>query len=304
MSLTPNDYFPYATLLEGYKPSLYVDTAGKMTIGIGFNVSAPGAVAILEQMGVADSLQADIAAAQLWINNPDPNKGSFPGGTYQLSDFIIQALYQESATPAIAAAYASFANPDDLSADRMMVVIDMNYNLGSGGFQNFVGLISALNTKDFDLAAFEMMSHVGSSPDTNQLVLSHTPWYQGTGNRGLLDVQVMRGARLPTNLPAKPLLVAIGIDNDKFAQQTLNLIENWERVAQTLPASTPLPPRAPSDYPILLPPSARPTPGPAPPPQNAPPHQQPDPEPPQQQPDPEPPQQQPDPEPPQQQPDP
>lgn len=106
---------------EGMKLRAYLDTKGKITIGVGRN---------LEDVGISEA-----EAMQL------------------LSNDIATARSE-------AAKYPFFPSLDPVRQD---VMIAMLFNMGASRFAEFKRMFQALNRKDFEAAASEMLSSKWSS---------------------------------------------------------------------------------------------------------------------------------------------
>ena len=122
---------------EGVRLLPYLDTAGKITIGWGRCLSTKG-ISMKEAEAL---LAADIADA---IDD-----------FYKLPIAVIR----------------------NCNVARRRVVCEMLYNLGLGGVMKFKKMLSAIEQKDFDLAADEMLSSL---------------WAKQVGIRAQLMAQTMR----------------------------------------------------------------------------------------------------------------
>lgn len=124
-------------LNEGFEPYAYTDTQGKRTIGVGFNLDAPGARQKIERLG---------------INFDDLYDGRIPISMEQAT-----ILLEEEILIALEGATSIYPNFFSLfSFERQVVVIDMNFNLGRSGYSNFVKHIEAAKRKDWPEAAKQM----------------------------------------------------------------------------------------------------------------------------------------------------
>lgn len=106
---------------EGYKQYPYQCTAGKLTIGIGFN---------LDDVGFSEE-----------------------------ESLIILKIRTEKLTEKLDK-YSWFKT---LNVARKDIVINMAYNLGINGVIGFKGMIKAIISKDFELAAKEMLYKDGKN---------------------------------------------------------------------------------------------------------------------------------------------
>lgn len=131
-------------LHEGKKLKPYVDTVGKITIGVGRNLTDRG----ISEGECALLLSNDIDIVMKQFNNNFPNWKQF----------------------------------DDV---RKLVILDMLFNLGLNRFLGFKNMIDALNTKDFNKAASEMLN---------------SRWAEQVGDRAKRLSIMMRDGILPDEL--------------------------------------------------------------------------------------------------------
>jgi lysozyme len=147
----------YIALSEGRKSRTYRDTRGIETIGIGFNLTRRGARAEVARVG------ADFDRV-------------FQGAD-TLTDAQIDQLFMPDVDNAVAGARRVVASFDELDLARQIVIVDMVFNLGEAGFQNFKNAIAAIGRGDFAAAANEMQD---------------SAWFRQVGNRGPRNVHAMR----------------------------------------------------------------------------------------------------------------
>jgi lysozyme len=123
---------------EGVRLKPYTDTVGKLTIGVGRNLSDTG-ITMTEALFM---LRNDIATA---------------------------AAELEARLPWVV----------DLSPARQQVLVNMVFNLGWFTFSKFKKMLAALQNKDFEMAAKQMLSSL---------------WARQVGNRAVeLAEQMRRG---------------------------------------------------------------------------------------------------------------
>jgi lysozyme len=157
------DVAPYLTLIErheGRRYTVYTDTKGNPTIGVGFNLNRANADRTLNRL--APGLTRDD------LLNGQP-----------LTDEQIDTLLRNDTTKALSSARAQLPNFDNLSSSAQKAVVDMVFNLGPSGFSKFRHLKAALAKEDYTQAAQEMIN---------------SKWYNEVGNRGKDDVQFMQDA--------------------------------------------------------------------------------------------------------------
>lgn len=146
-------------LHEGVEPSVYTDTKGKRTIGIGFNLDEPSNRKKAEAVGL--------------------NVQDMLSGKKVLSNKEIKLLYNESIKQAANDANAFLPQAGRQPAVVQKVLIDMAFNLGRTKLNKFENMRAALLEGDYNKAADEMI-------DSN--------WYNQVGNRSKTLVKMMRSA--------------------------------------------------------------------------------------------------------------
>lgn len=121
---------------EGFRAYSYRDTKGKLTIGIGFNLDAPGAEARCAAAGV------------------DYKAVSFGGHGITLAQ--AQALLDEGITVAQDQALCAVVGFTDMPEVVQLVVLDMLFNMGRERFLGFHRMIIALEAHDWRQMVNEM----------------------------------------------------------------------------------------------------------------------------------------------------
>ena len=134
---------------EGFSAKPYYCPAGKLTQGYGRNLEA---------------LPLD-EYEKTWLE--DDGSVSRDVATDWVMEEIYHCYNQLSKL-------SFFVKTDDV---RQAVLIDMCYNLGMSGLLKFKGMIKALETMDYGVAAAEMVD---------------SKWYKQVGNRGIRNVTIMR----------------------------------------------------------------------------------------------------------------
>lgn len=125
---------------EGRRQKMYVDSVGKHTIGVGHNLDEKP----ISQRAIDAILDDDIADA-----------------THDCERLPCWIVVKD----------------DDA---RARVLIDMCFNLGLGGLQRFVKMLAAVDAREWDTAADEMLA-------------SH--WAQQVGQRAVTLARMMRTGR-------------------------------------------------------------------------------------------------------------
>lgn len=148
---------------EGSRRTVYKDTKGHPTIGIGFNLDSETNQQFLKKIGININ---DLL-------NGDP-----------LTDDQIRTLYEFSIKIAIEDVKSLIKNFDDQPEQVKRILIDMSFNMGKPRLSKFKGMLSAIENGDYQKAALEMKYKNGRDG-------SLTPWYTQTGNRSKTLVNQM-----------------------------------------------------------------------------------------------------------------
>ena len=141
---------------EGRRDTVYDDTAGHPTIGVGFNLDRDGAQEAIERLG---------------LNYQDVRDGKV-----SLTDTQIDTLFYSDVNSAIESARNVVSNFDEIPGDKQTVVADMVFNLGETRFAGFTNMISAIEEENWAGAA-------GAMQDSR--------WFNQVGDRGTADVDMM-----------------------------------------------------------------------------------------------------------------
>lgn len=134
--LTADDAMEFIEDHEGIRYRTYRDSRGKKTVGVGFNLQAPGARQMLASLGI------------------DYRK--VKSGHTTLTQDQVESLFAAKTEEALAGARRNIANFDDLPKDIQLVVVDMIYNLGVRGFLKFDDMVTALRRGDYGTMANAM----------------------------------------------------------------------------------------------------------------------------------------------------
>jgi lysozyme len=143
---------------EGFRPVRYWDTAGKMSIGKGFNLDAPGAADRCARVGLDYEALRNGAAI-----------------TEEQADLLMD----EGITVAQDAALVTVVGFMDLPENVQLVVIDMLFNMGRDKFLKFHKMIDALEAHDWRRMVSEMRASL---------------WYGEVGTRALEDIALVLSA--------------------------------------------------------------------------------------------------------------
>lgn len=143
---------------EGLRLKAYRDTAGKLTVGYGFNLEAADAKAI---------------CSVLKLDYEEIRNG------YPITEAQADAILDLQLGMVNAQAKTLFPNFAQMPCDVQSVVQDLIFNLGLGGFSKFHDTIASLKVGDWAGAA----DH-----------LSDSLWFRQVGSRAVEDVALLRGA--------------------------------------------------------------------------------------------------------------
>jgi lysozyme len=149
---------------EGIRTTMYHDSLGIPTVGIGFNLNRSDARAHIEALGL--------------------NYNQVRNGTQSLTSVQILTLFRADLQTAQNNARTLVPNYDTLPPTVQRVVADMTFNLGASRFGQFVELRRALAARDFAQAAHEM---------------ENSRWYHQVGNRGRDLANTMRSQAAPVS---------------------------------------------------------------------------------------------------------
>ncbi len=128
---------------EGRFKSMYIDSVGVPTVGVGFNLIKDDAKKRIEALGLDyDKVKA---------------------GTQSLTDEQIDTLFADDRVIAENNVRRDVPGFDSLDSERQKALTDMAFNLGS--FRNFPSFVKAVNAGDWSLAAKEAGSNAaGTGP--------------------------------------------------------------------------------------------------------------------------------------------
>jgi lysozyme len=144
---------------EGRRHSVYKDTVGRLTIGVGWNLDDSSSETICEYFGF--------------------NLADLKNGTQTLNDAQIDEVFDHQISATISDAMGIFPNFVNMPDNVQAVVCDLIFNLGETRFSKFVSTIAQLKLSNWQQAADDL---------TNSL------WFRQVGNRGIEDVALLRAA--------------------------------------------------------------------------------------------------------------
>jgi GH24 family phage-related lysozyme (muramidase) len=150
-------------LEEKREKSMYVDSTGNPSVGIGFNMNKTTAQKQLEALGL--------------------NFKSVYTGKTALTDPQIDSLFQDDTDTAQATAKGEIPGFDSLSDARQNALTDATFNMGS--FTKFPSFVRQMNAGNYSKAADELgLSTDGKSPSL---------WLTQTGQRAQRIIAQIRG---------------------------------------------------------------------------------------------------------------
>lgn len=144
---------------EGKTYSVYQDSLGNLTIGIGFNLDSSKAASICERF-------------ELSLND-------LKNGTLLLSDLQVDSIFEFQLSNAISEAITILPNFNTMPDVVQAVAVDLIFNMGLSVFRKFHDTISSLERGDWKEAA------------TN---LKNSKWFHQVGNRGVENTALLEGA--------------------------------------------------------------------------------------------------------------
>lgn len=148
---------------EGRFKSMYVDSVGVPTLGVGFNLIKDGAKKRIEALGLDYAKVKD--------------------GTQSLTDEQIDTLFADDRVIAENNVRRDVPGFDSLDSDRQKALTDMAFNLGS--LHNFPNFVKAVNAGDWSQAAKEAGSNkAGTGP---------SKWVQQVGRRAKRIIAQIKG---------------------------------------------------------------------------------------------------------------
>lgn len=120
---------------EGRRKTVYTDSRGILTIGVGWNLEDP---------------DSDVIAGHFGLDLAD-----LKAGTAALTDDQINQVRDYQINEAILAAKKIFPNFDTMPQNPQAVIVDMIFNLGETRFTKFVSTIGQLKAGNWKQAAID-----------------------------------------------------------------------------------------------------------------------------------------------------
>jgi lysozyme len=142
---------------EGRRTSVYKDSLGLLTIGVGWNLEDPTAPAVAHTFGL--------------------NLLALQNGTECLSDEQIDDVLSYQVSKTILALQGIITGWESLPDNAQAVCVDMAFNLGIPRFSGFRKFIAAVEAHDWPTAVNEMV-------DSN--------WYHQVTSRAQDDVALLK----------------------------------------------------------------------------------------------------------------
>jgi lysozyme len=158
MPINPSQLKRLEILNEGVKTSVFNDSVGIPTVGIGHNLPGNSPDSITDLPG-------------------NPSYDDVLNGKTPLTNDQVDALYENDMNAAIANAQVLFPNWDSLPIGVQAALADMSFNLGPAKLAQFVQLQNAISVYDFASAADAM---------------SNSAWANQVGERATRDIALMK----------------------------------------------------------------------------------------------------------------
>jgi GH24 family phage-related lysozyme (muramidase) len=159
---------------EGFKNTVYRDSMGIPTIGMGFNL----------QRADADTILASIGADLHLVLEGHP-----------LTDEQVEKLFQYSFTPVIGQARSSLQefHFDSMSDARKFVICDLVFNMGLEGWESFANTRALIDEACHNL-------RIGNAAEAHRVFglaadrLTVSAWASQVGNRAKRDIAMLRSS--------------------------------------------------------------------------------------------------------------
>jgi GH24 family phage-related lysozyme (muramidase) len=153
------DYDTFSVFVEnneGRRRSVYKDSEGIPTIGVGFNLTRHDAKQRIEEVGGDYQAVLD--------------------GKQDLSDDQVNQLLQPDLRTAVSDARSLMPKFDELSSERQRALADMSFNMGRERLGGFVNMLGAIEDGDWDAVQREAKD---------------SKWFSQVGNRGPRVVELL-----------------------------------------------------------------------------------------------------------------
>lgn len=156
---------------EGYKDKVYIDSVGKPTIGIGYN------------------LYWNVKKAKEEINSVGADYDLVLNGKQSLTENQINKLYNFSLLRAYKDCKDLFPNYSHYPAEIQMALLDMSFNLGYTSFSKFTKTRSLFNNGLIAYAKYKKTKNIEYWKDTQNFWLEaskemlNSKWAKQVGNR-------------------------------------------------------------------------------------------------------------------------
>jgi lysozyme len=155
---TLDEYIKYIQQFEGMRTTVYIDTTGNPTIGMGTNLNNDLAKQNIQYMG-HDINEILVGNAAITVED-----------AYNLAEIDIKYILK------VMPKVVGIQDFDSLPFPLKLILVDMAYNLGINGLQKFRKMIAAVNGKDYENVIVEMQD---------------SKWFNQVGNRSKHHVEVI-----------------------------------------------------------------------------------------------------------------
>jgi GH24 family phage-related lysozyme (muramidase) len=159
---------------EGCIPWMYLDSVGKVTVGIGLMLpDVAAALAVPFQQSAGDTHDADPEPVQQEFARVSKMEANHSAGYYRttlspvLSMETMERLCRERITEGEIGLRELFPGYDAMPDAVKVALIDMQYNLGTHGLGKYMHLRAALEAGNLPLAAVEC-HRFGIQPERNE----------------------------------------------------------------------------------------------------------------------------------------
>ncbi len=161
----------YTSHWEGLRSTVYNDTRGIPTIGVGFNLTTPGAPDEIAALGLDYQSVLD--------------------GSVALTNDQIDQLLQSTLQTAVNGALALVPDFDSIPSNQQIVLADLVFNMGQATLGTFVHTLAYIQQQNWAMAAYNL-----------QQSLWFTQVGSGPTQRGGADCAVLAGSAQPTDFLA------------------------------------------------------------------------------------------------------
>ena len=162
---------------EGVRSSVYLDTVGNPTVGVGRNLKGNG-ISLAELIAINPNpdlhtviREAEVRNGRIYLPNIVVAQKVLPN---PLTDADIHLLLTDDLKNTVSEAKSIFKNWDTIDEPRREAILDLLFNLGVTHFKTFVKFIAAVQSDKWDEASRELLLSVAARQNpTRYLHLYH-----------------------------------------------------------------------------------------------------------------------------------